>query len=290
MLYSGVAAIGALLIATQMRNVWRGHRWTKALPYGYLPSLVGVLIFLIGGGFDFLWHSAFGFEVGVEPLLSPPHLLLASTGILICTGPLRAAWVRRSGEGWRALFPALMSLLLLSLTLTFFTQFSNLFTVGRALLDRPEAGRYFWDVTGISYVIVPTAIQMLILFIGLRRWNLPFGAVTFLLTANALLMFYLRLEFQQPYWPILLGAPAAGLVADLYRRWQQPLFERVLALRVFAFLVPFVQFGLALGALQALYGLDWRIHMWLGAALLAGAVGLGLSYLVVPPAIQREDT
>jgi len=43
-------------------------------------SLLGVAIFGLSGGVDFLWHSLFGFEVDTEALLSPTHLSLAIGG------------------------------------------------------------------------------------------------------------------------------------------------------------------------------------------------------------------
>src|SRR5690606_10643429 len=127
LLYSGMAATGLFLAAHQWRNVSKGYAWSRALPKGYLPSLLGVVLFFAGGGFDFLWHEWFGFEASIETLLSPAHLILATSGMLIVTGPLRAAWARSGrAASWRTLFPALLSLLIILSILTFFTQYSNL--------------------------------------------------------------------------------------------------------------------------------------------------------------------
>lgn len=41
-----------------------------------------------------LWHSRFGIEAGIEALLSPTHLVLALGGMLMVSGPLRAAGFR----------------------------------------------------------------------------------------------------------------------------------------------------------------------------------------------------
>jgi hypothetical protein len=54
-------------------------------------SLLGFMIFALGGGVDFAWHTLFGFEADEEALLSPAHLLLATGAILLTSGPLRAA-------------------------------------------------------------------------------------------------------------------------------------------------------------------------------------------------------
>ena len=38
-----------------------------------------------------LWHLAFGIEIGLDALVSPTHLLLLTSGVLLLTCPLRAA-------------------------------------------------------------------------------------------------------------------------------------------------------------------------------------------------------
>ena len=67
---------------------------------------------MIGAVGDMVWHIVFGFEVSVEALLSPTHLLLALGGTLIVTGPVRAAWQRTRSGGWSSLLPALIALAL----------------------------------------------------------------------------------------------------------------------------------------------------------------------------------
>jgi len=39
-------------------------------------GVLGAVIFGIGGGLDLLWHTFLGIEQGVEPLVSPSHLML----------------------------------------------------------------------------------------------------------------------------------------------------------------------------------------------------------------------
>jgi len=97
LLYSGILATGLFLGITQYRNIGKGHAFSRALPYGYNLSLVGVALFFVGGGFDLVWHTLFGFEANLSTLLSPSHLVLATAGFLILSGPLRSACrVRRS--------------------------------------------------------------------------------------------------------------------------------------------------------------------------------------------------
>jgi hypothetical protein len=114
-LYGGFFLVAGLLTFTLVRNVVQGYTWGYALPQGYQLALTGVLIFLVAGVGDLLWHEIFGFEADVEALLSPTHLLLATGAALFVTAPLRAAWQRPSQgrESWRALWPALVALTIL---------------------------------------------------------------------------------------------------------------------------------------------------------------------------------
>src|SRR5262249_47294003 len=60
-LYSGFAVAGGLLVITHARNVMCGYHWLRGLPKVYMLSLLGVGIFALSGGADFVWHSLFGF-------------------------------------------------------------------------------------------------------------------------------------------------------------------------------------------------------------------------------------
>ena len=115
------------LVFNQSRSMSKGHTWQRALPRGYLLSLVGAALFLLGGALDFLWHMLFGIEVSLEALLSPTHLLLATSGVLMISGPMRAAWFRLppgEARGWKVLGPLVLSATLVLSVMTFFTQFA----------------------------------------------------------------------------------------------------------------------------------------------------------------------
>ena len=102
-LYSGYLINAALLVGTLFINHARGLAWQKALPAGYELALVGVPFFAAGGVGDLIWHTLFGFETGIDQILSPTHLVLASSGVLIMTGAFRAAMRRQdstTAPGW----------------------------------------------------------------------------------------------------------------------------------------------------------------------------------------------
>ena len=290
LLYSGILAVGLFLGITQYRNIAKGHTFSRALPYGYNLSLVGVGLFFAGGGFDFLWHSLFGFEANLSTLLSPAHLLLATAGLLIVTGPLRAAWQRSNlPSTWANLFPVVLSLLLLLSALTFFTQFSNAFSHAWGYIENvPSRERGYLDVLGVANILFPTTLMIGVLLFAVRRWVLPFGAVTFILLVNAIGMLALEWREMQQLWYVLFAALAAGIVGDLLLHLLKPTPANPLALRIFPFAVPFVLSLVYFLLLIMRVGIWWEIHKWLGVSFFAGASGLFLSYLTLSPALPEK--
>src|SRR5215467_3335240 len=70
-LYSMFFVSAIILWATLYRNHARGYAWSKAIPSGYGLSLIATPLFIMAGAADLVWHTLFGFEVGIETLLSP---------------------------------------------------------------------------------------------------------------------------------------------------------------------------------------------------------------------------
>ena len=101
--YAGYAAVASALVASLLRNHARGYPWLRALPAGYGLSLLGALIFGVGGVGDMIWHMLFGIEAGVEALLSPTHLALGlGLGLIVSvSGPLRAVGRRPEPATYR---------------------------------------------------------------------------------------------------------------------------------------------------------------------------------------------
>jgi len=277
LLYSGYAANAAFLTFTFVRNHLRGQRWSEAIPDGYQLALLGAPIFAIAGVGDLIWHTLFGFEVGIEPLLSPTHLLLAFSAILIMSGPLRAAMRRDipvESQNWATLLPAILSMTAVLSVFTFFTSFVNPFVQTWTLQATFDDGKEL----GIASVLFLAGIQMGLVLVALRRWKLPIGTLTFVFTINVALMGV----FNDNY-PLIPVATLAGLIADFLLWWLQPSITRPEALRLFAFSVPVIFFLCYFVPIILSVGITWKIHLWLGSCVMAGLIGLGLSYLLVPP-------
>ena len=296
-LYAGFLALAALLVAAPIRNRVAGSLWRQAVPAGYGPSLLGVLIFIVGGVADMAWHLLFGIEVGIEALLSPSHLTLALGAVLMVSGPLQAAW--SSAPGGRAnLVPALLSLSLTLSVLTFFTEYANPFnlpwparwfdastTLGQAGEQPLGDPRALGQALGITSILLQAALLTGGILLAVRRWSLPFGAVTLILTLNVGLS-----VVSHAYYLFVPAAMLAGLAADLLLWRLGPSPERPKTIRIFAFSIPAVLYALYFLTLALTGGVSWPVELWAGSILLAGAVGVLLSYLTVPPSPAMRHT
>ncbi|HZR41929.1 MAG TPA: hypothetical protein VFB12_17540 [Ktedonobacteraceae bacterium] len=284
-LYSAYAANAVLLVAVTLMNHRRGRSWSEAVPEGYKISLYGVPLFLIGGVGDLIWHTLFGFETGIAPLLSPTHLVLATSAILIMSGPLQAIW-RRAENGetsrWATLFPALLSLLSVFSMLTFFTSFASPITHIQ-LLTNPYTEVYgSWGAAG---VLLQATMLMGMLLLMLRRWQLPLGSMTMLFTLNAALM---DLFNKQYLLAPVVAAAVAGVICDLLFWRLQPSVKRSGAFRLFAFVVPIIYYLSYFASVELTSsGITWTIHLWLGVTVMSGFASLLMSYLLVPPAFPE---
>ena len=65
-LYSGYAF--SVLVAMFIKNTMKDYKFDV--------GVLGAVIFGIGGASDAIWHTLLGIETGVEPLITPSHLML----------------------------------------------------------------------------------------------------------------------------------------------------------------------------------------------------------------------
>ena len=171
-----------------VRNVWRGATLREALPRGYNLSLVGVLLWFIGGPGDLIWHTLFGIEQNVEALYSPTHLLLALGIFLAVSGPLRAAYYR-SGDDLRRLIDQLPMILSLTFTLSVLTFFIMIGHPLSNLWGTPWS--HGDEAQGMLGIMLDTAILMGAILLIVRQWTLAPGALTIVFAVNAILMGFL---------------------------------------------------------------------------------------------------
>lgn len=285
-MYSGFAACGLALFIAAAMNRKKGFPWSRSLPSGYMPSLVGAGIFAAGGGFDMFWHLTFGIEKNIEALLSPAHLILAVGGVLVVGGPFRAAWNRATApKGLVASLPMILSMTFMTSLISFMSQFAH--PVRHAATGmRPE--HELADVLqgrAAAGFILQTALLTGFALLSVRRWgrSLPIGTFAVYFGANMLGMAFMTDE-QRLVWGVVL----AGFAADFMNRHLAPSLASPRELRYFGAKVPALY---ALAVFITLLVTDhvwWSVHMWAGTVAVCAVGGYFLAYLMAPPPAPFE--
>ncbi len=279
-LYSGFFAVSVFLLYALYRNRSRGYELGEAIPRGYGPALAGMLIFGAGGVGDMIWHMLFGIEANIEAALSPTHLLLGLGCVLLVSAPFRAAWYRpeRDRVGLLAFLPVVISLAFALSIMNLLTEWVHPF----AVLYAATGGGRVSEMLGVASILVQSAMLMGWVLLTVRRWTPPIGAFTIFFGVNAAFVAVL-----EDHWFLVPVALLAGLAADLLANTLRPSSDRTPALRIFAFAVAALYILFYFIALMLMREVIWTVHLWAGSVVLAGLVGLALSYLLVPPALPE---
>jgi hypothetical protein len=144
----------------------------------------------------------------------------------------------------------------------------------------------FTVALGVASVLLQATLLMGVLLLAMRRWRLPFGAITLLLVVSTALIGFLG---DHHIWTLV--ALVAGLIAEALYATLRPSPERPIALRIFSFSVPALLYGLYfLGTYLTIGQISWSVHLTAGTAALAGVAGLLLSIVLVPSAQQRAES
>lgn len=277
--YSAFLGIAATLGVATYAQRRAGATWLDAVPAGYGIGVLGVVVFGFGGVGDFLWHSTFGFETGVEALTSPTHLMLATGGVLFLSSPLRSAWRRAETPTGVALVPAVLSA---GLTFAIVGLFSGLVN---PLMNPIAFSGYASRELGVAgFIVFPTLLVAAGVALA-RRFRLPPGALTLVYLFPG----GIALATTPGAAPLVVSVLAAGLVADL-------LVAAVsldgVGLRVFGAAVP-LAFGatyFGVGALVLNWEIAWTVHIWTGALVLGVLGGLLATYIAVPDTTMEART
>ncbi len=130
---------------------------------------------------------------------------------------------------------------------------------------------------GMISIAIQAALMMGFVLWAMRRWSLPTGSMVIIFTINTVLM-----STQEGTFQLIPFAVLAGVAADILIWLFKPLERQPLALRIFSFSVPAIYYAFYFIVLSLTYGLGWPVELWSGSILLAGFMGLLLSYLLMP--------
>lgn len=295
-LYSGFVSAAAWTVWLVARNLRAGRRGLGAMPVGYGLALGGVAAFGLGGTMDLVWHTLLGIEVGVDALLSPPHLALFAGALLILTTPWRGAWTQAGdpAPGLRAFLPVLLSAAATAATAAFFLSYLSPFVAHFAPTPAAAAElagggheqvEQFW-ARGVASVLVTNGLLVGILLLLLRRWQTPPGTATALFTLVAAGISSM-LDFASP--ALLLAPLAGGIVTDVLVIARRPVPTSRTSLRLVGALAPIALWTPYYAVLAATEGLALPPEVWSGTIVMASLAGFGLALLAAPPAIPAED-
>lgn len=269
--YSAFVVIAGLLAVATVANYRRGDPLLAAIPTGYRLGVLGAGLFVLGGPADVLWHTAFGFEVGVEALTSPSHLFLVVGATLFLSSPLRAAWVRREPPGGIGQVPLLISATFVAVGVSFFTIYQNPLIQPLGAPGGPSPDHSFLGVLWFAAIVAALALSLV------RRFELARGAFTLVLGVLGLLVTAVIPSFEFLPAMVVTGIVTDGLYYMVRDRWPTARVVRVLGAAV-----PAVLFTAYFTTVWRLYGLGWSLHVWTGGIVSAGLVGLLVSYVVLP--------
>lgn len=90
----------------------RGESFSLMRRPGYELAFLGTPLFALGGVGDLAWHQLFGIERGIEALLSPTHLLLITSMIMIVSAPFRSQRSAMQAQHWPEQLRRVLSLTL----------------------------------------------------------------------------------------------------------------------------------------------------------------------------------
>jgi hypothetical protein len=282
--WHGVLYSGFLVALIAVALEWRSH----GLAVGGLPhrrqTWAGLMLVILGGGVDAVWHTALGIETSLDALVSPPHLVLLVGAVVALSSPIRRAWFESPTR-----FGAIeaVSLACTSAVVAFFFQYVSPFSRGAAeavwdVYD-PDLAESFHIVGFLAFLVFTTLIFSPLLYLR-QRFDLPPGVVAVQLAVIALAMTGLD-EFDN--WRLLLAVLPAIAVGEVTRGM---LATRATAMQVrgWPVLVTVVLWSGHLLMLDATDEVRWPIELWLGAIVMSALLAAALSLLALPPQQGRD--
>ncbi|HET8568523.1 MAG TPA: hypothetical protein VFM93_05995 [Candidatus Limnocylindria bacterium] len=267
-LYGSFGIAAAFLAIVAGRAVAGGAPLARALPAGYGLSGIGAAVFAAGGVLDLTWHTLVGIEAGVDAIVSPSHLVLATGGVLLVSGPLRS-----SRDPWAVAVSMLSTALFALPFLTLFeAPYAQLAGSGQRLDVRKEA-EIFGSLTFALTVLGVTLY-------ALRSVRLPRGALGLVVAAiGAVSATIAWTDLGAARGAMLAAAIAAGVAAETAYAAIAPDFGRPARLIAFGAALPVALLAPYLATLLLVAPPWWSAHAVAGSIALPSAAGALLASL-----------
>ncbi|CAN7248026.1 hypothetical protein [Arthrobacter sp. LjRoot14] len=285
-LYSGMVATGLWTASVIWRNRKPGQPLSQAPPPGYRGTVVGLVLFVVAGGLDLLWHELLGIEVTLDALVSPTHLLLGFSLFLILGTAVRSARASSHARDFEWTPAALFAVVLMTGLGAFFLIYCSAFvrpgptalfipmpvgTPGRLQAEMPV-------VIGLTSYLLTTALIIAPFLFTLSAARRPARGIVTMLVAAAAWLPVAMVGFRPVAAAGAAGATAAAILADvLLARLPQGWLDRRLP-AVAAGIAALVWTG-QLAAFAVADGIRWPVSLWLGAVVLSAAAAAGLALL-----------
>lgn len=293
-LYSGFVVLAFWTATVIYSNHSPGISLRASIPDGYRGTLIGIVIFGVGGLLDLLWHEAFGVEVAVDALVSPTHLVLGAGGVLILSTGARSARAV-CDQSPRATAPLLVSVVLTAALVSFFLVYASAFVDSAAtvaFVPTPEgtpghAEAELPVIAGLAgYVVTTVLIAVPLLYVLGSGASHPLpGTVTGIVGVVAWLPVGV-IGFPPAVVGGAVGATAAGVAADLVLLRLSATSVGVWLPAVVGGIVALVWAG-QLAGLALTVGVRWPVSLWLGAVALSACIAAGLGVLAPREADRR---
>ena len=284
-LYGGVTAVGAWIGIGVIR---RGPGYVSAAP----TATIGFGLLCFGGVADAAWHGAFGAEVAVEALVSPPHLVVFTGLMFLLTSPIVVLWKRHARRlGTLASAAVLVSLVSSIQVTSLFTGFLTPLAGGLSLQAgyiEPLVGESLQDydqIRGLGIALWTVAIVVAGFTVVLVRFRLLPGTVlaSFILIALPAIVIS-----GHGIMPLVAGFGVAGLVTEiLVMLMGSPTLKRVGA-SVTGAAIGATLWATTFAALRVDDRLAWNQSLWGGTVLLSALVGAAVAALVALPVPTGE--
>ncbi len=298
LLYGAWLAVLGAVAAYVVMQIKTGSKMVDWLPPRYALAALGAILFGIAGAVDAIWHTLFGFELNLEVLLSPSHLVLFVAFGLIYFSVLSHAIYqyeispREHQNSFLTSLPmniGIASLFVIVFWPTwYFDPFAADYASKGAIVGVRDAynfidyGSATAEIAGVGGIILTTLILVPFVILPLYRWRLPSGSLIFIL-AWVFIQRAIILGVYD-YLPAIVGAGLAGeIIWAWMRRGGEVRLSSPLGYRILAFSVPLVLFSIYFLIIAFMpNGIIWPVHLWAGSIWMAAVAGVLMSFAMIP--------